>query len=140
MSRSGYTDWGPETKSEQWAYICYRGAVKSAIKGKHGQEFIKEVIAALDSLDVKKLISYELEENGQYCTLGAVGKSRGLNMSDVDIDDYDAIANLFGIPVSLAREIMFMNDEGVYIKSFDDETGRFRSMRQWLVDQLKSKD
>jgi len=46
MSRSGYSD----DCDDQWSLICWRGAVKSAIRGKRGQAFLKEMLAALDAL------------------------------------------------------------------------------------------
>ena len=44
MSRSGYID----DMDDRWAAIMWRGAVKSAIKGKRGKAFFKEMLAALD--------------------------------------------------------------------------------------------
>lgn len=137
MSRSGYIDDGFESREDQWRYICYRGAVKSAIKGKRGQAFIKEAIKALDALPTKELISYELEEEGQFCTLGAVGLSRDIDMSDVDVAAPCEVAALFKIPESLVREIEFENDEGAFVR-YDDAKGRWRYMRNWLESQLNT--
>lgn len=130
MSRSSYNDDGFESKEDQWAYICYRGAVKSAIRGKKGQAFIKEAIDALDKLESKELTSNELECEGQYCTLGAVGKSRGADMSNIDPEHYKQTADFFQIPDSLAREIMFENDDNSVWN--EDNKTRFSRMRAWL--------
>jgi len=60
MSRSGYIeDW-----DDQWGLICYRGAVKSAIRGRRGQAFLREMLAALDALPEKRLITEELVIDG----------------------------------------------------------------------------
>ena len=45
MSRSGYGD-----DIGQWDLIRWRGAVQSAMCGKRGQAFLKEMLAALDAL------------------------------------------------------------------------------------------
>src|SRR6185295_11408998 len=79
LSRSGYSDDG-----ERWDLIRYRGAVASAIRGARGQTFLKEILAALDAMPEKKLIANELEEDGQVCALGALGKARGLDMAGID--------------------------------------------------------
>jgi hypothetical protein len=72
MSRSGYQDY-----TDQWEVIRWRGAVRSAIRGKRGQAFLREMLAALDALPDKRLIRNELEVNGEYCALGAVGPAAG---------------------------------------------------------------
>lgn len=56
MSRSGYTDDGWDDESAQWAAIRYAGALKSAVRGKKGQAFLRELLAALDAMPVKRLI------------------------------------------------------------------------------------
>ena len=58
MSRSGYHD-----DCEGWDLI--RGAVKSAIRGRRGQAFLKEMLAALDALPEKRLITEDLVIDGE---------------------------------------------------------------------------
>lgn len=108
MSRSGYSD-----DCDGWALIRWRGAVASAIRGKRGQAFLRETLAALDALPEKTLAADSLVTDCEFCTLGAVGRLRGLDMTDVDPDDPSDVALAFGIPRALAAEIMFENDEGV---------------------------
>lgn len=140
MSRSGYSD-----DCGGWELIRYRGAVASAIRGKRGQEFLRELLAALDALPEKKLIADALQADGAYCALGSVAHARGLppetlsRLSDAmyDADAY-TIADEFGINEKLAREIMFMNDEYGYGDGRDgsrDEL-RFRQFRDWVEEQL----
>jgi hypothetical protein len=65
VSRSGYSD-----GCEGWDLIRWRGAVESAIRGKRGQAFLKELLAALDALPEKKLVANELVTlQGQVCIL-----------------------------------------------------------------------
>lgn len=131
MSRSGYND----DCGDNWQFICWRGAVASAMRGKNGQAFLKEMLAALDALPDKRLISYDLENSGEVCALGAVGKARGTPM-DIDPEDHEAVAARFGIPHSLACEVMFMNDE---FNAWKKETpeDRFLRMRAWVAKQIK---
>ena len=46
MSRSGYTD----DMEDMWQHICWRGAVASAIRGRRGQAFLREMLAAMDAI------------------------------------------------------------------------------------------
>src|SRR6266446_6206009 len=101
MSRSGYSD----DYDDEWALIRWRGAVKSAIRGKRGQAFLKEMLDALDSLPAPRLIDGELEAHAEVCALGAVGARRRLNMVGLDPYDRETISGTFGIPPALAAEI-----------------------------------
>lgn len=133
MSRSGYTD-DDSWEGAQWANIRHRGAVRSAIRGKKGQAFLKELLAALDALPEKRLVANVLQQgewdeagdrlvpakDGDVCAFGAVGRARGIEMSmnwmlDDEADDWDVVhgvQRLFGTTESLSREIMYINDEG----------------------------
>jgi hypothetical protein len=51
------------------ACIRWQGVVKSAIRGKKGQAFLKELLSALDAMPEKKLIAEELELKGQLLVL-----------------------------------------------------------------------
>lgn len=129
MSRSGYSD-----DCDCWDLICWRGAVKSAIKGQRGQAFLREMAEALDALPVKRLIKNELESGGEVCAIGAVGRARGINMKDVDPEDRERVAGLFGIAPALAAEVVSMNDDGWYE---DTPEKRYERMRQWVAANLK---
>lgn len=111
MSRSGYSDdYGDD---DPLAMGRYRSAVRSAINGKRGQAALRETLAALDAMPEKKLVGESLvTADGEFCTLGVLGAARGLQMGDVDPEDADAVAKLFGIAESMTREIVFENDEG----------------------------
>src|SRR3954471_11126976 len=101
MSRSGYV----EDCDYEISWINWRGAVKSAIRGKRGQAFLYEMLQAMAALPENKLIARELECDGAVCAIGAVGKARGLDMSQLDPEDYHSVAGKFGIAEALAQEI-----------------------------------
>jgi hypothetical protein len=130
MSRSGYND-----DIDQWQLIRWRGAVASAIKGKRGQAFLKEMLAALDALPERKLVAKELvEADGAVCALGAVGKARGLDMSALDPEDAETVAGAFGIPDALTREIVYENDESPRMEAPE---ARFARMRAWVQSKIR---
>lgn len=111
MSRHGYTE---DEGDDPLAMGRWRGMVASTIRGKRGQAFLREVLTALDAIPDKRLISEELKTvDGEFCTLGAVGAKRGVDLEAIDPDDYDAVAAAFGIHPILAQEIMWENDEQV---------------------------
>ncbi len=144
MSRSGYCY---DCDTSDWAYIMYRGAVASAMNGRRGQAFLKEMLAAMDAMPEKRLISEELEiadvgENGtivtvEACAIGTVGLARNLDMSNIDPENYSKIADTFGIAESMAREIMSENDEGggYWLKETPEQ--RFARMRRWIENQIR---
>lgn len=129
MSRSGYVD----DMEDRWQHIRWRGAVTSALRGKYGQAFLNEMLAALDALPEKKLIRDELEAEGAVCAIGAVGQARGLDMKGVDPTNSDRVADLFGIADALAREIVYTNDE-LFWKETPEQ--RFAAMRDWIRSEI----
>lgn len=126
MSRSGYS----EDSEDQWALIRWRGAVASSIRGKRGQAFLIEMRDALDALPEKKLVAMELESEGCFCAIGAVGRARGIDMTSLDPEDYSTVAGTFGIAEPLAQEIVYLNDEGGNFGETDER--RFARMRGWI--------
>ena len=132
MSRSGYVD-----DISDWSLICWRGAVASAIRGKRGQAFLKEMLEALDALPDKSLIENDLQSEGEVCAMGAVGLKRGIDMSKVDPEDREEVAEIFGISPALAAEISYENDEGIWPKETPEQ--RWIRMRRWVVSQLRAK-
>lgn len=129
MSRSGYS-----YDIDGWQMIMWRGAVNSAIKGKRGQAFLREMLAALDALPLPRLVAHELQEGGEVCALGSVGVKRGMPLDAIDPDDYEAVAKSFGIAVALAREIEYENDEG-HCRETPEE--RFKRVREWIVENIQ---
>jgi hypothetical protein len=136
--RSGYTD----DNEDQWALIRWRGAVASAIRGKRGQAFLRELAAAMDAMQDKRLVSGELQAAGEFCALGVVGQSRGLDLSKIDTEDWEQLSREFGVSEALAREIMYENDECIWDEQWDrrDKDGgpeRWRRVRAWVERHLQ---
>ena len=139
MSRSGYSDDG----EDQWAFIRWRGAVASAIRGKRGQAFFVELLAALDAMPEKRLVANVLVDgpSGEVCAMGAVAVARGVDMAGVVPDDpYDDYGDSsreagkrLGIPYTLACEIAYMNDEAFG----PTPEKRWQEMRAWVARQIQ---
>lgn len=139
MSRANYSE-----DIDNWDLIRWRGQVSSAIRGRRGQEFLRELLAALDAMPNKKLVRMEFEQEGCYCTLGVVAATRGVDLGVFDPDDSEVgeqIGGALGIAHQLAREIMYENDE---FTSWSDVTGRlpddpakrWQYMRAWVVERI----
>lgn len=108
MSRSGYVD---DDGGDPLALGRWRGRVASALRGKRGQAFLRELAASLDAMPEKRLIAHELKADGDFCTLGVLGDARGIDLEKLDPEDYDGVADAFGIAPCMAQEIVFENDE-----------------------------
>lgn len=105
MSRSGYTD-----DCENLA--LWRGAVDRAINGKRGQAMLRELAAAMDAMPEKTLAADSLvTADGEFCTLGVLGAARGIDLSALDPEDPEQVADAFGIAKAMAQEIVYLNDE-----------------------------
>lgn len=148
MSRSGYVD----DADDQWSMIRWRGAVASTIRGRTGQAFLRELLAALDAMPEKKLIAHELEQDGNVCAIGALGRVRGVDMSRLDPENYNAVAHAFGVNPKLVQELVYVNDEHWFWFTDDkgrilkDENGkdmkltpeaRWRKMRAWVEKKIR---
>jgi hypothetical protein len=138
MSRSDYTDDLNEACLNVW-----RGAVASALRGKRGQRLLRELLAALDAMPSKRLISGELvQDDGDVCALGAVGQRLGLPIAGLDPDEYDVVAKTFGVAQAMVREIAWVNDEahewtmdaGTWRRVTPEE--RWTRVRAWVVEQI----
>lgn len=131
MSRSGYSE-----DLDNWALIRWRGQLASAIRGARGQAFLCDLITALEAMPVKRLIRGELQQpDGEVCALGAVGVMRGIDMTDVDTEDAQSVALMFGIAQQLACEIEFQNDEAEWSAETPEE--RWTRLHEWARDQLR---
>ena len=135
MSRSGYTDdW--DYGEGQWMMIRWRGAVKSAIRGKRGQTTLKAILDAMDALPVKRLIQNDLQsKTGEFCTLGVLGNARGVDMTSLDPDNREGVAAVFDIAPALAAEIFYENDETCGYNETPEL--RFARMRRWVASNIR---
>jgi hypothetical protein len=132
MSRSGYSD-------DCDNLALWRGAVRSATRGKRGQAFFRGLVAALDALPEKRLIEGALQTHGGVCALGALGRARRVDMDEVDRimrqDDYDGLGQAFDIAPGLAQETMYVNDEQGRYNETPEE--RWTRVRKWAAAQLR---
>ena len=127
---------------------------------------LRELAQALDELPEKRLAADSLvTESGDYCTLGALGRHRGLDMTSVDAEDREAVAKIFGISEALAAEVMYINDESVNhnyhylnfevigpMRPFETHTQlrrvqneksamqRWQYMRKWVTENINKND
>ena len=132
MSRSGYSD--DCENVELW-----RTTVRNAINGKRGQAFLRDLIASLDAMPTKELIVEELvTPDGQCCALGAVALKRGIDVSRVDPEDRERVAQVFDIAPCMAAEIAYENDECTFYAETPEK--RWRRMRGWAEAHLKRGD
>lgn len=130
MSRSNYSEDGDDG---DYPLALWRGAVISATRGKRGQTLLKEMLAAFDAMPVKRLIADALiDENGEPCAMGCVGRARGIDMSKIDPENPDQVAKAFGIAPALAREIAYENDDDYRITP----EVRFERVRKWVASQI----
>ncbi len=131
MSRSNYAEDG----DEEWSAICWRGAVASALRGRRGQDFLREMLSALDALPKKELLEGVIICSEGVCAMGAVALSSGMDTSRIDAEDGHGVASAFGIAEAMAREIAYVNDEE---NSSRYETGaeRWLRVRRWIVGQI----
>lgn len=144
MSRSGYVGCGNLGPLELGRW---RAQVASSIRGKRGQQFLRELADAMDAMPVKELIANALvNSEGSCCTIGVVCKLRNVDVSNVDVTDPELVGNLVGISRQLAAEIEYMNDECPDFRK-DPETGewkwdetpaeRWTRMRKWVDGKIK---
>lgn len=130
MSRSGYHDDLDPLDLGRW-----RGQVKSAIRGKRGQAFLKELAAAMDAMPEKVLIASELiDDDGDCCTIGVVCKSRGIDVSKIDYEEPEQVGAAVGIARQMAAEIEYENDEACY--STETPQDKWLRMRRWVESKI----
>lgn len=143
MSRSGYED----DCDDPLVYGRYYGQLNSAIRGKRGQAFLREMAAALDAMPTKELIADELvDDDGDCCALGAVCVSRGLNVSSIDPECPESVGAALGIAHQMAAEIEYQNDEcgeryerdkaGLWRLKQETPAERWQRMRQWVASKI----
>lgn len=130
MSRSGYSD-----DCGGWELIMWRGAVNSAIKGKRGQAFLREMKAAMDAMANKRLIAGHLIEDGEVCAIGSVIAARGIDVSGIAPYDATEIAKRVGIAEALVKEIEFENDDDFCYTNETPEQ-RFVRVYEWITAKI----
>lgn len=135
MSRSGYS----EDNDGDWGVNLWAGAVASAIRGRRGQAFLRDLLAALDAMPVKRLIAEELvTASGEVCAIGSLGVRRGVDLSNTDPEDAESVGALFDISATLARQVVYENDEAGSHKQTREQ--RWARMRAWVAGQIKTQE
>lgn len=127
MSRSGYDD-----DCDGWALVRWRGAVSSAMRGARGQALMRDLLGALDAMPEKRLIAESLEAGGEVCALGCLGRTKGIDVSQLNPENAEAVARTFDIAPALAREIVFVNDN----RWRETEEQRWIRMRAWVARKI----
>lgn len=130
MSRSGYSDDLDPLDLGRW-----RGIIASATRGKRGQKFFRDLVAALDAMPVKALVESVLEKEGAVCALGALARYRGLALPELDTYDHEGLGEAFGVAHQLAQEVMFENDDAWPARRATPEE-RWRLVRAWAAKQV----
>jgi hypothetical protein len=115
---------------ELWQANCIR-----SLRGKHGQEELRVLRAALLTLPDKRLIhGLLIDEEGGVCAVGAYAKHKGLDLQEFDPEDStDDVGIEAGMPALVAWKVVEMND-----MEFDHLTPekRYTKMLEWVERQL----
>jgi hypothetical protein len=138
-NRSNY-DLG-QSPEDVWGYVRYRGAVKSSISGRRGQEFLKELLKTIETLPKKELaVGAFLDSDGCACALGALALKRGHNPDELAGCHYmepERLAVFFGVATALVREIMFENDAALELFADRDRRRTWLRIHNWLNRNIK---
>jgi hypothetical protein len=131
VNRANYSD-----DCEFWDIARWRGAAKASIRGRRGQAFLRELLAALDTMSARRLINSAFERDGDVCALGAVAKARKVTLEQAwaDEGETEKIAGALGIAYALAQEIMCENDSGGSWNETPER--RFARVRKWVIEQI----
>lgn len=143
---------------EQRRVNLWRANLAREIKGKRGQAFLRELLAALEALPEKRLVSNALAAKGTVCALGSLALKRRTDAgesSDVVIDDLSKVIvdhehedwdgdemsdwaeAVLACPSHLAWYIPYENDTGPRTrvgKEVHEETDehRYERMVRWV--------
>lgn len=130
--RSGYTDDIDNRDLAMW-----RGRVASAIRGRRGQQLLKDLLAALDAMPEKCLVRMDLVNADGVCALGAVGKARGVaDIDTIDPEDHHVLGERLNVAECLIQEIEFTNDDDFAYQQETPEQ-RFVRVRKWVQENIR---
>jgi len=116
---------------ELWQANCER-----SLRGKRGQQELRELRAALLALPEKRLIHGALEdERGYVCAVGAYAKHKGVELSKFDVDsNTDDVGIEAGMPRLVAWKVVEMND--LQLDHLTPEQ-RYEKMFAWVESKLE---
>jgi len=140
MSRlyEGDDDWEP------WMNGQRAGALRSAIRGRRGQQFLRDLVNALDALPEPELSAGALEdkETGCCCAFGAVRRHRGaesvpLGFHPMEEDvTPDHLTEPFDVSRALAWEVVEAKEGWSKSNLPGARRQRFKDVRRWAVGAL----
>jgi hypothetical protein len=132
MSRSGYID----DYEHPGTLNLWRANVDRTLAGARGQAFLREMGAALDAMPVKELITKAIVQDSEHvCGIGAVALARGMDVSNLNPEDWEAVSRAFGVSSMLVREIAWENDDQGYSET---PAMRWKRIRAWVTKHLRA--
>lgn len=117
-------------------FELWQGNCERSLRGKAGQEELRELRTALLAMPEKRLIADALEdEEGGICAIAAYGKHKGIDLSKFDVDyETDEVGIAAGMPKLVAWKVVEMND--VEFRRLTPER-RYEKMLAWVESKLK---
>ncbi len=128
MGRSGYSD------DYEYGQL-WMESVERAIQGARGQQFMRDLLAALDALPEKRLIAEELQADGDVCALGSVGRLRGVDLKGIAPEAHRLLSQKFNIAPALVKHVEFVNDEDCAPRDETPEQ-RYQRVYEWAKRQI----
>jgi hypothetical protein len=132
---------------DDWDYNVeglQQGWLRSAIRGKRGQQFLRELVTALDALPTPELCCGALEDaqTGCCCAFGAVRRLRGpenvnlwFHPEEEDMSPYN-LAEPFGVSNTLAWAVVQANEEMAESNTEQARRRRWADVRAWAAGHL----
>ena len=126
-------------------------AVRRSIASKRGQQVLRDLRAALDSLPARRLIEGTVCENGEVCAMGALavyryshdhGFDRDAIVAMLERGTYDTdedtviLGQRLGLNKTLATEIAWVNDGPGNANSLWSPETRWEIVSQWVDSHL----
>lgn len=138
---------------ENPAYYLAHTWAERAMAGKRGQRLLHDLLAALDAMPEKRLVASSFACESGVCSLGALGRARGLDLSELEdiaqkigedwFGDAERVGELnqaaaatFDAAKSLVAEIMWRNDGADFV-IVETPQQRWARMRAWVQSKLR---
>ena len=140
MSRLYQDDYG----FEPWMEGQQAGALQSAIRGRRGQQLLRDLVAGLDALPAPELSAGALEDKatGCCCAFGAVRRYRGAAAVPLYFDpmeedlDPPHHAEPFDVAPALAWAVVKVNEGWSDSNQESARRQRWTRVRAWAVKHL----
>jgi hypothetical protein len=120
------------------------GAWRSAIRGRRGQQFLGDLVQALDALPLPELAAGALEdeETGCCCAFGAVRRLRGVDAVPLWFDPTEEdiapgnLAKPFNVSETFAWAVVQANEDEMIGNDEKTRRLRWKQVRDWAVRHL----